>query len=159
MTAYDVSAALRGDQGDWARDRTREAEEIAVLLDNIAKGVVWKEKDDEDRSSWRVMEDEEESEQDLDQVFLYDYLDENFGVWCTVDDAGEVTGVRILTTCNGPDTYIDSNSEAVEIEWGGHFEFPLSEKAIDALNAWGQEYFGFILDKKLNEMMGRNRRW
>lgn len=73
---------------------------------------------------------------------MFDYLADNYGVTYRVGSDMEVSGVEIMVAGGGPNIYIDTNTEAVELYWWGtRASADLSEEAVRQINAWAQDDF------------------
>ena len=83
-----------------------------------------------------------EDNDDVEPASLYDYLDDNYGVTYHVGNDMEVSAVEIMVACGGPNIYIDTSTEAVELYWWGtRASEPISEEAVKQVNDWAQEEF------------------
>jgi len=106
-----------------------QIEDIAEHLDDIAAGALY---ENEHGEYVRVMNPEAISEDDeLTEVSIYDYLDDNFGCWFLLDWDLEVIGGRIMVAFGGPNIYIDASAEEVQQYWGFSVEkTPLTSDAV-----------------------------
>ncbi len=130
MSDFSWNKALAGELGPQAKDNAEHCQRIAQELEQIVNEEDWK------------------------KHSIWDYLQDNYGVRCVVDQDGEVLGVRVCIAWGGPNVYINSYTEKVELYWWvDEACYPLSKKVVEALDVWGQDYFEtFIL---ANAMSGR----
>lgn len=61
---------------------------------------------------------EVDSEDELEQVTLWDYFSDALDVTCYVSlGSKELQGVRIMVTCGGPNIYVDTYRRTIELYW------------------------------------------
>lgn len=134
---FDWNRALNGELGDDAKRNAEWMEGIARDLGLIASGEMLLDADGACRRPTGA-----EDEQELDKATMWDYLGENYGVRFTVDEDLELRSVAVMVAFGGPNVWVDTGEEAVELFWGtGYACYPLSTDAIDAVNGWAEELF------------------
>lgn len=136
---FDWNKALNGELGEDAQRNTEWLQSIAERCDAIARGEVYVDEDGDLKTA------PEGIPEGCEQASMYDYLDENYGVKFVVDTDMEIRGCIITVAFGGPNVYIDTYEQLVEMYWGLSYAcYPLTYKAIDAINDWAQEYFDII---------------
>jgi len=88
---------------------------------------------------------EEIEESDLEAVSLYDYFEDCLDIEYRCDAQREYRSVQIMVTCGGPNIFIDTATKQVELYWwGDRASYPISYDAVDAVDAWAEEYWGCL---------------
>lgn len=118
-------------------------EEIAQRLDDIANGNLYSV--DGDCKTWDELTEEEQQEYEenkddydarIQLVTMSDYIEENYGVWYTVNWDKEYCHGKICIAWGGPNVYIDTNDGKVKLYWWSDYaEAYLSNVAVDALDS------------------------
>ena len=85
--------------------------------------------------------DIEESE--LEATSIYDYFkSELFDIEYRINGSREYRSVCVMIACGGPNIYIDTAAKAVILRWWGeNAEYPLSYKAVEAIDQYWEEMF------------------
>lgn len=79
---------------------------------------------------------------DLEQLGLYDYMEDILDIDYIVNYRKEYKACRILVAFGGPNIYIDTFKGCVELFWWtDHARFDLMRDAIDAIDEWAEEYY------------------
>ena len=69
-----------------------------------------------------------------EELTAYDYLEDVLDIRYTVNSAREYLGARILVGYGGPNVWIDTNTNALEVYWGQTATRYLPSEFIDALD-------------------------
>lgn len=111
------------------RERCRRfAEELEAYVDGLGYY-------DPDAREYCVAEDPDEIPEDAEPAGYWD-ANEAYGVRYIVDEYGELSAVRYMVACGGPNVYLDTESGCVELYWGADVaRYPMSPEAI----AWLEE--------------------
>lgn len=79
---------------------------------------------------------------DLEQLSIWDYLDDVFDIEYRIDSNKELRSVQLMVACGGPNIYIDTASKAVELYWWGErANYPISYDAATEIDAWAEELY------------------
>lgn len=80
---------------------------------------------------------------ELEQLSLYDYLDMDvFDIEYRLDSTKQLTSVRIMIACGGPNIYIDTASRAVELYWwGDRASYPIDRNVCEEIDRVFEEIF------------------
>lgn len=124
-------------------------EEIAQTLDNIASDNLYSV--DGDYKTWDELTEEEQQEYEENKddydarvrlVTMADYIENNYGIWYTVNEKKEYVHGRICIAFGGPNVYIDTDDGKVKLYWWADYaEAYLSKEAIDALDSELEELY------------------
>lgn len=80
--------------------------------------------------------------EEYEQMSLYDFLSDTYDIEYRCDSKREYRSVCIMVAYGGPNIYIDTSSKAVELYWWtDRAKYPLSSDAVDAVDAWAEEYW------------------
>ena len=132
---FDWSKALRGELGEDARKNTEWLKGISENLDAVAEGRMYT-----DGDGFRIVEDGEEPPEDWERVDMFEYFAENYGMTYTLDDYLRLKGCTVMVAFGGPNIYVDTNKELVEMHWWTTYAcYPLSEKACEAVDEFAQD--------------------
>ena len=78
----------------------------------------------------------------FEQQTIYDYFDDCLDIEYRCDSRKEYRSVQVMVAWGGPNIYVDTSSNNVELYWGGDAEtWPLSSEAIEAVDNWAEEYW------------------
>ncbi len=78
---------------------------------------------------------------DLEQLSMWDYLEDALDFRFLIDSRRDVLAVKILIAYGGPNIWIDTESRAVELYWWtDRASYPISGDVCDALEEWAEEY-------------------
>ena len=119
---------------------------IAMELDEIAAGTVYR-TDDGDTISENDFTPEEledlEEREELESYTMYDYFSDVYDIKYTIgSDRETLYGVKLLVAFGGPNIYVDTNDGKVKLYWWNEYaEYELSEEAIKAINDCFQELY------------------
>lgn len=79
---------------------------------------------------------------DLEQLSMWDYLEDALDFRFVVSSRKEIIAVKILVAFGGPNIWIDTESRSIELYWWtDRASYPLSTDVCDALNEWAEEYW------------------
>lgn len=82
---------------------------------------------------------------DYDQQSLYDYFEDILDIEYRCDSRRELRSVQIMVACGGPNIYIDTASQKVELYWwGDSANWPLDSDTVAAVDEWAEEYWGCL---------------
>lgn len=82
--------------------------------------------------------------EDLEELSVLDYLNDVYNLEYIVDSSRKYESCRIMVACGGPNIYIDTDARAVRLYWWGEYaEYPISSTAVDAVDDWGAEMWGW----------------
>lgn len=79
---------------------------------------------------------------EYEQQSIYDFLEDCLDIEYRISSRHELRSVQIMVTCGGPNIYIDTGSNKVELYWwGDRASYPISSDAAEELDAWAEELF------------------
>lgn len=79
---------------------------------------------------------------DLEQLSIYDYFSDCLDIEYRCNSNREYKSVSVMVTCGGPNVYIDTAERAVLLYWWtDRARYYLSSAAVDAVDAWAEEYW------------------
>lgn len=82
---------------------------------------------------------------DLEQLGIYDYMDDILDVEFAVNSKKEFRSCSICVGFGGPSIYIDTGTGNVELYWWGHrASYALKSDTLDAVNDWAEEYYNCL---------------
>lgn len=77
---------------------------------------------------------------DLEQLSIYDYMEDALDWRYTVARDKTFRSVEILMSFGGPNIWVSTESQSVELYWWtDRASYPLSSEAVDALDEWAKE--------------------
>ena len=78
---------------------------------------------------------------DLEPLSIYDYMDDVLDLRYIVErDRKTVRSVEVLVAFGGPNIWVSTESQSVELYWWtDRASYPLSNAAVEALDDWAQE--------------------
>lgn len=83
---------------------------------------------------------------ELEEMTVGDYFDDNLGVDFTVDQRLGYRGCRICVAWGGPGIWVDTMTSKVDLRWwGDNAEVMLSNDAVDAIDEHFEEEWETIL--------------
>lgn len=86
-----------------------------------------------------------ETTDEPEQMSLYDYFEDCLDVEYRVGADREYRSVCVMVTCGGPNIYVDTQRRAVCLYWWTETaEYPLLSDAVDAVDAWAEEYWSCL---------------
>ena len=144
--------ALAGMTREQTNDYNREhCKRIALDLENYVNGSVYRcaECDeililpDDVGDKYRCPNCGSVQEVDnMEQLSIWDYMSDALDFQFLVNSRKEVIAVKILVTFGGPNIWIDTESQNVELYWWtDRASYPLSSDVVEALDEWAEEYF------------------
>lgn len=91
---------------------------IAQELENYANGLYYRTEDGDEVNIEELTDEErEEVEETGEQLTLWDYFTDFFNIDYILDSNRELKAVRVMVACGGPNIYIDTETEKVELYW------------------------------------------
>lgn len=79
---------------------------------------------------------------DLEQLSIWDYLNDVFDIEYRIGSDKELRSVQIMVACGGPNIYIDTATKNVELYWWTErASYPISYDAAEDINAWAEELY------------------
>lgn len=125
MSQFDEEA--RKFEAECLRQVKSVAEEIEAYYDERMYR-------DEDGDHIELDCDDERTEE-LDQLTLYDWMDDVLDIYVTCSLDGQLRSCEIVVTTGGPHIEVDTGSKAVKLYWGStRTEWPISYGAADELD-------------------------
>ena len=86
--------------------------------------------------------DEEIEENELEQASLYDYFNDVFDIEYRIGSAREFRSVSVMVACGGPNIFIDTATQQVELYWWTeHASYYLTDEAVEAVNDFFEELY------------------
>ena len=144
ITAEELEK-LRRKAEAWDREEARRAEERERAVENrkICSAEAWELDAYVDGRAYYdesgevcIADDADEIPEDAEPADYWD-VNEAYGVRYIVDEYGELTAVRYMVACGGPNVYLDTESGDVELYWGADVaRYPMSSEAV----AWLEEF-------------------
>ena len=109
------------------------------MSDNLAKEYadsIWQGINDdlENGTTFGIREEDDGYGDAGEELTAYDYLQDALDIKYTVNSAREYLGARVLITYGGPNTWIDTNTNALEVYWGDKATRYLPSGFINALD-------------------------
>lgn len=130
----DYEREARGQLEREQKQVRRIADELATIADGLAYI---------EDGEITYYDEEPEDAEDLEQASIYDYLEDVYNVRYILDADRDYLAVRVMVACGGPNIWLDSETENVELYWGSdHVSCPLSCEAVSDLDEWGREALG-----------------
>lgn len=81
---------------------------------------------------------------EFEQLGIYDYLEDVYDIEYRIGSDKELRSVKIMVACGGPNIYLDTASQKVELRWWTDTaNWPLSPEAVEALDEWAEEYYRY----------------
>ena len=120
-----------------ARNRA-QCKTIADELDKIADGLIYRDECGEERD----ITDLDEIPDDWEQVSMWDYFEDIYNSRWVLDSNLEYIAVRLMVACGGPNVWVDTETQRVELYWwGDRASYPLSSSAVAAVDEYAQEWY------------------
>lgn len=118
--------------------RNRETcKHIAEQLELIADGCLYAGEDSEEHD----VTDIDEVPEDWEQVTMSDYFADVYNVRYVLDGDLAYVAVRLMVACGGPNIWVDTESERVELYWwGDRASYPLMSSAVSEIDALASEW-------------------
>lgn len=112
----------------------RQCRGIAAELDKLARGAFYRDESGEGHD----IEDEEIDDvpDDWEQMSIGDYFEDYYNLRYVVDESGEYFAVKVLIACGGPNIWVNTESQSVDLFWwGDEASWPLSSEAVAEIDA------------------------
>lgn len=127
----------------------RHCEKIAHDIDDYANGIVYKCPDcgeiitaPEDAEKYKCRCGFVGDLNEYEQQSMWDYFEDCLDVEYRCSSSRDYRSVQILVACGGPNIYVDTASNKVELYWwGDRADWPLSPDAVAAVDDWAEEYW------------------
>lgn len=135
------------DETRWEReDREQKEREkrivsrIAEDLDAYAEGRAYS---DETYGEEHIVTDlDEDVPEDWEPRGMWDYFDETYNTRYVVDDDLDYVGVRVMVACGGPNVWVDTYNQTVDLYWGGdHVSCDLWSSTTDEIDEIFREQY------------------
>lgn len=79
---------------------------------------------------------------EFEQLGIYDYLEDVLDIEYRIGIDKQLRSVQIMVACGGPNIYIDTASQRVELYWwGDSADYPLSSNAVASIDEWAEELY------------------
>lgn len=79
---------------------------------------------------------------EFENLGLYDYFENCLDIEYRCDSRKEYRSVQLMVACGGPNIYVDTGSERVELYWwGDRADYPLDRDSVAAIDEWAEEYW------------------
>ena len=109
---------------------------IAETLELIACGDLYRDEDGEEHDA----SDLEDIPEDWEPVTMYDYFDDVYNARYVLDGNLECVAVRIMIAFGGPNIWVDTETERVELYWwGDRASYHLSRAAVEEIDSYANE--------------------
>ena len=120
-----------------ARNRAH-CKSIADALGLIADGCLYRDEYGKEHDAT----DLDEIPDDWEQVGIWDYFEDVYNARWVLDSELEYYAVKLLVACGGPNIWIDTETEKVELFWwGDRASYPLSSDAVCAIDEYAREWY------------------
>lgn len=117
-------------------ENLRHVKSIAEELEKIARGECYK------IDGEVVDKDEVEDDEDHDEYTLWDYFEDALDIEYIIHRDKSYKGVRIMITCGGPNIYVSTMTNKVELYWwSDKASYPISKKVADEIDAYFEELY------------------
>jgi len=143
-------------QKETDRENFEHCKRIAETLEKYANGEIFKcpvcgeecectEEENENGDTVYIMECGCTTEEEPEQMSLYDYFSDCLDIEYRCDSKKEYRSVCVMVTCGGPNIYIDTASKAVELYWwGDRARYSLLSDTVNAIDDWAEEYWNCL---------------
>lgn len=128
---------------DMTQEQTDErnrlhCKSIADELDKIADGLIYRDEDGEEHDA----SDLEDIPEDWEQVSVWDFLEDVYNARFVLDSNLDYLAVRLMVACGGPNIWVDTETQRVELYWwGDRASYPLSSSSVAAVDELAQEWY------------------
>lgn len=79
---------------------------------------------------------------EFEQLSIYDYLEDVLDIEYRIGTDKQLRSVQIMVACGGPNIYLDTASQKVELYWWGDSAYyPLSSDAVASIDEWAEELY------------------
>lgn len=110
---------------------------IADQLELIADGCLYVDEDGEEHDATDV----EDIPEDWEQVTMSDYFADVYNERYVLDGSLEYVAVKLMVACGGPNIWVDTESERVELYWwGDRASYPLMSSTVSEIDALASEW-------------------
>ena len=111
---------------------------IAEDLDKIANGYIYRNEDGEKVDA----SDLDEIPEDWEIVTMLDYFEDVYNARFVLDSNLHYWAVKLMVACGGPNIWVNTESENVELFWwGDHASYPLSRDAVYAIDDFARDWY------------------
>ena len=112
---------------------------IAEDLDAYAEGRAYS---DEDGEEHIVPDLGEDVPDDWEPRGMWDYFEDIYNTRYVVDDNLDYVGARVMVACGGPNIWIDTYNQTVDLYWGGdHVSYELWSSTTDEIDEIFREQY------------------
>ena len=143
-------------QAETDRENREHCKHIAEELEKYANGEIYRCPECGEAIEWNndQYNSEEASytcshcdatfeESELEALSLWDYLSDALDFRFLMASDKSVIAVKICVAFGGPNIWIDTESQSVELYWWtDRASYPISRAVCDALDEWAEEYWG-----------------
>lgn len=100
-------------------EHDKRCKRIAEELEAVYNGYIYRNEDGDEVDTRDLTDEErEEVEETGEQLNLWDYFtDDVYNIDYILDSNRELKAVRVMIACGGPNIYIDTETEKVELYW------------------------------------------
>lgn len=133
-------------ENKWEQERREELEReksivrrIAEDLDAYAEGRAYSDEDGEERILADLSEDVPE---DWEPRGMWDYFEDVYNIRYVVDGDLDYCAVRVMVACGGPNIWVDTYTETVDLYWGAdHVSYDLWSSTVDEIDEIFREQY------------------
>ena len=134
------------DETRWEREeREQEEREMSIVrriaedLDAYAEGRAYT---DEDGNSVILSDLSEDAPDDWEPCGMWEYFDDVYNIRYVVDGDLDYCGVNVMIACGGPNIWVDTYSQTVDLYWGGdHVSYELWSSTTDEIDEIFREQY------------------
>lgn len=120
------------------KENTEYVRYIAECIEAVNEGRAYR-----DEGGDIVLVDiDEDMPEDVEALTMSDYFEDVYDIVHYIGGRDDYRGVRLMVTCGGPNTYVDSMRRTVELYWWGESAtWDLSYSACEEITDVFREYF------------------
>lgn len=132
---------------DMTQEQTDErnrlhCKSIADELDKIAEGLIYRDEYGEEHDA----SDLDEIPDEWEPVSMWDYFEDIYNSRWVLGSNLEYFAVRLMVACGGPNVWVDTETQRVELYWwGDRASYPLSPGAVCAVDEYAQEWYESVM--------------
>lgn len=150
VTDYNTKyVARRGSHFHSESENRLHCERIADDIDDYCEGRVFRCPDcgeiitvNDDREKHLCKCGYYDDIDEYEQQSIYDYLEDALDIEYRIGTDKQLRSVQIMVACGGPNIYIDTASQKVELYWWGDSAYyPLSSNAVANIDEWAEELY------------------
>ena len=135
-----MNSTYEQEKEDMRRRCERQCKSIAETLELIADGCLYVDEDGEEHD----VTDLEDIPEDWEQVTMSDYFEDYYNLRYVVDESGEYFAVKVMVACGGPNIWVSTESQSVDLFWwGDEASWPLSSDAVAEIDALFGEMWSY----------------